>query len=145
MYISIMSIEDYEEAYQLWGNTKGMALHSFDDSEIGIKKLLDRNPSTNFVCRIEGKLVGVILCGHDGRRGYIYHAAVDKNNRKNGIGKLLVEIAVEALDNEGIKKVVSPVFLDNKTGNEFWEAVGFANRKDVVYRDRVIDESNKWK
>lgn len=143
MDISIMSNEDYGEAYKLWTNTKGMGLRSLDDSETGIKKFLDRNPSTNFVCRIKGKLVGVILCGHDGRRGYIYHTAVDKENRKNGIGKCLVETAIEALDNEGIKKVALVVFSDNKNGNEFWEALGFIIREDLIYRNRVIDESNQ--
>lgn len=68
-------MDDYEEAYELWSSTEGTGLRLLDDSKDGISKFLNRNPHTNFVCRLNGELVGTILCGHDGRRGYIYHAA----------------------------------------------------------------------
>lgn len=84
MEIRIMTISDYEETFKLWSNTAGMGMRSLDDSYEGIIKFLKRNPTTNFVARIDEKIVGVILCGHDGRRGYIYHTAVDEKNRGHG-------------------------------------------------------------
>lgn len=138
----IMKIDDYEEAYLLWSNTAGMGLRSLDDSKEGIRQFLKRNPTSCFVCPIEGILAGVILCGHDGRRGYIYHCVVHENFRKKGIGRGLVESVQNALDNEGIKKTALVVYADNKEGNSFWESLGFTTRPDLTYRNCVINESN---
>lgn len=142
MNILTMRESDYKEAFHLWNQTDGMGLRSLDDSESGISLFLKRNPNTNFICRINGILVGVILCGHDGRRGYIYHAAVDKNYREKGIGKLLVEQVLISLDKEGIKKAALVVYSNNELGNKFWSNLGFSERVDLVYRNKVIDSSN---
>lgn len=142
MNITKMSISDYKDAFDLWTNTEGMGLRSLDDSEKGINSFLNRNPNTNFVCRDNEKLVGVILCGHDGRRGYIYHAVVDTSYRRKGIGIKLVENVKNSLEKEGIKKVALVVYSDNKQGNKFWESLGFIKRNDLNYRNLSIDVNN---
>lgn len=96
---------------------------------------MKRNPQTCFVAEQEGEIVGVIIAGNDGRRGYIYHTAVDPNQRKSGIGKKLVEAALGALRECGITKVALVVFERNETGNGFWERMGFIERDDLVYRN----------
>jgi len=145
MKIRNMRIDDYEKVYSLWINTPGMGLNTLDDSCDGIAKYLERNPTTCFVAEEEGEIVGVLLSGHDGRRGFIYHAAVAIEERRKGIGAALVDRAVEALRNEGINKVALVVIDGNTTGNEFWESEGFTTRDDLVYRNKVISSRNMEK
>lgn len=140
MIINKFTITDYKEVYNLWINTPGMGLNNIDDSEEGIKKYLERNPNTCFVAKENNKILGVILAGHDVRRGYIHHTAVDTNYRKQGIGKSLVAKAIEALKEQGIQKVAFVVFKKNQTGNIFWDKLGFKEREDLVYRNKVISE-----
>ena len=83
--IRLMTIEDYPQLIELWKSTSNMGLRSLDDSEDGILLFLNRNPKTNFVAFENGKLIGNILCGHDGRRGYIYHTVVLPEFRRQGI------------------------------------------------------------
>ncbi len=142
MTIRQMAISDYEKVYALWSKTAGMGIRSLDDSKEGISKFLDRNPTTNFVAVSDDTIIGVILCGHDGRRGYIYHAAVDIRHRGNGIGKRLVDSVIEALEKEGINKAALVVFKDNDIGNAFWDAIGFEERIDLVYRNKSINIKN---
>lgn len=138
--IRVMSIEDYDGVYNLWINTPGMGLNSIDDSREGIEKYLKRNPTSSFVAECEGTIIGVIMAGHDGRRGYIYHIAVLPSYRNQGIAKRLVDCAMSALDNEGINKVASVTFKKNEIGNGFWENIGFTDRDDLVYRNKNIHE-----
>ena len=142
MEIRLLSIEDYDEVYNLWTNTKGMGMRSLDDSYDGIEKFLKRNPTTNYIAQVENKIIGVILCGHDGRRGYIYHTAVNPNYRRNGIAERLVNTALEALMKEGINKVALVVFSSNDLGNKFWQSLGFEKRDDLIYRNLSINENN---
>ena len=135
-----MLIDDYEKVYDLWINTKGMGLNDVDDSREGIERYLKRNPDTCFVCESEGDIMGVILCGHDGRRGYIYHTSVKEDCRRMGIGTKLVELAMLGLKDEGISKCALVVFKRNELGNKFWEAQGFTSREDLVYRNMAIRE-----
>ncbi len=141
MNILRMTIDDYEDAFKLWANTEGMGLRALDDSREGIHAFLQRNPNTNFICRDGGELVGTILSGHDGRRGYIYHVLVKSSYRRLGIGKKLVKEVVNALEREGINKVALVVFSNNLKGNAFWESIGFANRSDLNYRDFAINST----
>ena len=140
MIIRQMVIEDYKQVYDLWIHTTGMGLNNLDDSEEGIAKFLKRNPSTCFVAEQEGKIIGVILAGHDGRRGFIYHTTVNQEYRKQGIGKALADHALDALEKEGIHKVALVVFDRNQLGNAFWENQGFTIRNDLVYRNKSIHE-----
>ena len=140
--IRIMSITDYDGVYNLWINTPGMGLNSTDDSREGIEKYLKRNPTSSFVAECEGIIIGVIMAGHDGRRGYIHHTAVLPTYRNQGVAKRLVDCAIAALDNEGINKVGLVVFKKNDIGNGFWENIGFVDRDDLVYRNKNIHVLN---
>ena len=93
MSIRLMTIDDYEKVYELWMSCIGMGLNNLDDSKEGIDKFLQRNPDTCFVAEVENVIVGVIIVGNDGRRGYIYHTAVNPQYRKQGIAKSLVDTA----------------------------------------------------
>lgn len=138
-----MAIEDYDGAYKLWAETEGMCLRNVDDSYEGINKFIKRNAQTCFVAEDEQNIIiGTILCGSDGRRGYIYHVAVHKNYRKKGIGKNLVQKASDSLRESGIKKAALLVLGTNKDGNEFWEKMGYYTRDDVIYRDMLLDNKN---
>lgn len=135
-----MSIEDYSAVYELWLSCKGMGLNDVDDSEEGIARFLSRNPETCFVCEENGKLVGVIMAGNDGRRRYIYHTAVHPDCRKQGIGSALVNMVLIALKQIGISKVALVVFEKNAGGNAFWEKQGFTVRNDLIYRNKSLVE-----
>lgn len=140
MIIRKMTITDYDGVYKLWINTPGMGLNNLDDSKEGIEKYLIRNPQTCFVAEDDNRIIGVILCGNDGRRGYIHHTAVDTTKRTRGVGTALVNAALDALKNEGINKVALVVFEKNEIGNSFWEKRGFTVREDLVYRNKSLVE-----
>ncbi|MCH5266204.1 MAG: GNAT family N-acetyltransferase [Lachnospiraceae bacterium] len=140
MNFRIMTIDDYDGVYDLWINTPGMGLNTTDDSREGVAKYLRRNPTSSFVADDNGKIVGAIMSGHDGRRGYIHHTAVLLQYRNQGIAKKLVEHAMSALEKDGINKVALVAFGKNEIGNGFWENVGFSARDDLVYRNKNIHE-----
>lgn len=135
-----MTIEDYEAVYELWVHTPGMGLNNVDDTKSGIERYLKRNPTTCLVAEEAGRIVGVIMSGHDGRRGFIYHTTVHADYRGQGIGRSLVQYAMQALEQEGIHKVALVAFLRNEAGNAFWEKLGFFAREDLVYRNKGIHE-----
>lgn len=118
MNIRKMKMKDYEQVYALWLST----------------------PNTCFVAEKENKIIGVILSGHDGRRGIIHHTAVLGEEQRKGIGEALLNAAINALKGEGIHKVLLVVFDKNEKGNVFWEKHGFTKRNDLVYRNRAISE-----
>ncbi len=145
MNIRKMTIDDYQQVYDLWMACDGVGLNDIDDSRQGIERFLKRNPETCFVTEEDGKVVGVIMAGHDGRRGFIYHAAVDPAYRRQKIGHNLVNRALEAIRNEGIAKVALVVFNDNDVANKFWEKQGFDMRDDLVYRNKPLMDLKKVK
>lgn len=116
----------------------GTGLNTIDDSREGIARYLKRNPNTCFVSEHDRTITGAILAGHDGRRGYIYHTAVNPAYRHQGIGTALVNAALHALANEGIIKVALVVFSRNDAGNAFWERLGFTARGDLTYRNKAL-------
>lgn len=138
--IRLLSILDYERVYELWMSCVGMGLNDLDDSKQGIETFLQRNPDTCFVAETAGHIVGVIIAGNDGRRGYIYHTAVNPQFRRQGIAQSLVEVALDALKRLSINKVALVVFDRNETGNAFWERMGFTVREDLVYRNKALAE-----
>lgn len=140
MKTRVMTIKDYDQVYGLWIHTPGMGLNNLDDSREGIEKFLKRNPTSCFVAIDGSKVVGIIMAGHDGRRGYIYHMVVSLEYRRCGIGKKLLDLAMEALEKEGIHKAALVVFDRNELGNAFWENAGFTSRTDLVYRNKCIHE-----
>ena len=143
MKIRLMTPFDYEQAYVLWLSCAGMGLNDIDDSQAGIHRFLDRNPETWFVAEENGVVVGAILAGNDGRRGYIYHTAVSPAFRKQGIGRQLVESVMNAFDQIGVTKTALVVFSKNGGGNAFWEKLGFTQREDLIYRNKAITEMNR--
>ena len=141
--IKVMTISDYENLFAMWKNTPNMGLRSLDDSKEGISCFLKRNPDTNFVAYEDEKLIGAILCGHDGRRGYIYHTVVLPEYRGRGIATALVEAAVEALQKEGISRVCLNVMKTNEQGKKFWVGKGW-EKKDFLefYSKAITDKIN---
>lgn len=140
MDIRKLSINDYEEIYELWMSMPGMGLNDIDDSKSGIDLYLKRNPNTCFAAVVSEKIVGVILSGHDGRRGYIYHTAVSVAERNKGIGSALIDTVLKALKDEGIHKTALVVFKSNDIGNTFWERKGFSTREDLNYRNKSLTD-----
>ena len=133
-----MTADDYDSVARLWTNSNGVGVNS-DDSKENISKYLQRNPNTSFVAVENSEIVGAILAGHDGYRGFIHHTAVSATFRGAGIGTKLVNAAVDSIRNEGINKVVLVAFKTNILGNSFWETQGFKVREDLYYRDLRIN------
>ena len=138
--IRSMTAEDYPSLYALWLRCKGMGLNNVDDSPEGIARFLRRNPATCFIAECNGQLAGAIMAGHDGRRGFIYHTAVDPDFRRQGIGSSLVNAAIAALKQEQITKVALVVFARNEAGNAFWARQGFTLRDDLCYRNLALTD-----
>lgn len=133
----LMQPDDFTDLYALW-TACGNGLNNLDDSAEGIAKYLRRNPNTSFVAEENGKLVGAVLAGHDGRRGYIQHISVYESCRRRGIGGKLVKMCMDAMRKEGIHKVALVAFKQNAVGNAFWEQQGFAVRDDLNYRNLAL-------
>ena len=140
--IRAMKIEDYDQVYALWMTIKGFGIRSIDDSQKGVERFLKRNPTTSVVAEEDGKIVGSILCGHDGRRGCLYHVCVHRDYRRKGIGKEMVVFAMEALKAEGVNKVSLIAFTKNDIGNAFWNTIGWTKREDLNYYDFTLNEEN---
>lgn len=137
-----MKIEDYDQVYALWTKIRGFGIRSVDDSKEGVARFLRRNPDTSVVAVEEDQIVGAILCGHDGRRGCLYHVCVDPDWRMRGIGKAMVVYAMEALKKEEINKVSLIAFTQNDIGNAFWKEIGWTKREDLNYYDFTLNEKN---
>lgn len=140
--IRTMTIEDYDGVYKLWKSIRGFAIRSVDDSREGVEIFLKRNPSTSVVAEYNGEIIGSILCGHDGRRGCLYHVCVAEGFRMHGIGKSMVVRAMEALKAEKVNKVSLIAFLQNDMGNAFWKEIGWTKREDLNYYDFTLNEEN---
>ena len=130
--ITEMKIGDYDEVFSLWKNTEGMGLHNDADSKEGIRQYLKRNPGLSLVARDNKKIVGTILCGHDGRRGHLYHLAVAPSHRKKGIAKALVNRALSKLAAIGFPKCTLCAFVKNYAGRKFWRHTGWTERPDII-------------
>lgn len=140
--IRSMKISDYEQVHDLWMNIKGFGIRSVDDSFKGVERFLARNPECSVVTVFENRIVGSILCGHDGRRGTFYHVCVHPDYRNRGIGKSMVVFAMEKLKKEHINKVSLIAFTQNDIGNTFWKQIGWTKREDLNYYDFTLNEEN---
>ena len=140
--LSVMTVEDYPEVKKLWMSIRGFAIRSMDDSREGVERFLRRNPSTSVVARVGGELVGAVLCGHDGRRGCLYHVCVREDFRRKGIGKAMVLFRTDALRAEKINKVSLIAFTSNDAGNAFWKEIGWTRRYDLNTYDFTLNEEN---
>lgn len=140
--VRAMTIEDYDEVRALWMSIKGFGIRSVDDSREGVEAFLKRNPGSSVVAVMDGRIVGAILCGHDGRRGCLYHVCVAEDHRMRGIGKEMVVFCMNALKKERINKVSLIAFTKNDIGNAFWKQIGWTRREDLNYYDFTLNEGN---
>lgn len=140
--IRLLTEYDYDEVYQLWKRTPGLGIYNVDDSKESIKRFIKRNPTTNFVAVENGQIVGTVLAGHDGRRGYLYHACVEEGHRQKSIGRMLIEQVIKAMKAENITKIALVCFLTNDLGNKFWSSLGWTKREDLNYYNLCIDVNN---
>lgn len=142
LVIRVMTKEDFEQVHNLWMKIHGFGIRSVDDSREGVERFIRRNPTTSMVAEMDGAIVGSILCGHDGRRGCLYHVCVGEAYRKHGIGQQLVQSCLKALKEEHINKVNLIAFKKNDVGNHFWQGLGWTFREDVNYYECVLNEDN---
>jgi ribosomal protein S18 acetylase RimI-like enzyme len=127
----MMSSADLDDAIELWKNSQGIGLSAADSVE-HLERFLRRNPGFSYVA-IEGScLVGAILCGHDGRRGYLHHLTVAESHQRAGIGRQLVKNCLSTLRANGIMKCHLFIFTDNEAGMEFWKRIGWTHREDLA-------------
>ena len=140
--VRAMTMDDYDDVYALWMSIHGFGIRSVDDSREGIERFIKRNPGLSAVDVEDGKIVGAILCGHDGRRGCLYHVCVREDYRRLGIGKAMVVFCMNALKAEQINKVSLIAFTKNDVGNAFWNCIGWTKRLDLNYYDFTLNEAN---
>jgi ribosomal protein S18 acetylase RimI-like enzyme len=131
-----LAMSDYEAAAALWQATPGIGVTNADSPE-GIAMFLARNPGLSAVCEENGTVLGTALCGHDGRRGYLYHVVVKPQFRGRGIGQSLVRYCLAGLAGQGICRCHVFVFADNALGNAFWQK-GWRRRGDIAVYTRDI-------
>lgn len=137
-----MKLDDYDGVHDLWMTIKGFGIRSMDDSREGVERFLLRNPGLSVVAEEDGRIVGSILCGHDGRRGCLYHVCVAQECRMKGIGRSMVVHCMERLKAEKINKVSLIAFTKNDIGNAFWKEIGWTKREDLNYYDFVLNDEN---
>lgn len=135
--------DDFEKVMTLWLASEGVGLSDDDDTPEGLERYLDQNPGLSFVAVDNGELVGAVLCGQDGRRGYIHHLAVASSHRMGGIGKVLIERCLGALRFLGIHKCHIMVFRDNQNAIDFWAKTGWFQRDDIILMSRWISELSR--
>ena len=140
--IRVMTPDDYDKVYKLWLSIKGFGIRSIDDSKEGVERFLKRNPTTSVVAEQNGRIVGSIMCGHDGRTGCFYHVCDARDYRKHGVGYRMVRFAMRALIDEGVSKVTLIAFKENEVGNAFWQSLGWTVREDVNYYELILNQQN---
>lgn len=124
-------ISDWQEAWDLWERSLKKSNDSSWSQE-KVKTFLERNEDLSLVAVIDGKMAGTIMCGFDGRRGYIYHLVVDINYRKRGIGTALMNGAVGKLRDIGASKIHLMIYNENADAKKFYEKYGFSKRGDIT-------------
>jgi ribosomal protein S18 acetylase RimI-like enzyme len=136
--IRAMSIRDYPAVVQLWQRSEGVGLNE-SDTEAAVGAFLRRNPDLSAVAldAADG-VVGAVLCGHDGRRGYLHHLAVAASHRKRGIASSLVARCLDRLAAEGVPKCNIFLFADNDAGAAFWLHVGWTPRSDLRVLQKLV-------
>ena len=145
--LQTMTLNHYGQMTALWSSSEGVGLSAADSKE-NIARYLARNPGLSYVAFDANQLVGAVLCGHDGRRGYIHHLAVMHTHRHRGIGKALVARCIKALKASGIDKCHLFVFSANHDAQVFWEKTGWMHRTELVvmssYTHNTSDERKNY-
>ena len=139
--IQPMSIGDYEDVRALWMTIRGFRIRALDDSREDIERFLRRNPTTSVIAECDGRIVGSILCGSDGRQGSLYHVCVAKEYRRQGIGTRMVGYCMQELKKIGINKVALIAFKNNDVGNAFWTKIGW-KMSNANYYEFTLNEKN---
>ena len=130
MIIREMTIDDYDEVYEMWQITTKRALSKADEKD-QMERYLKHNAGMSQVAVVDGKIVGTVLAGHDGRRGFIHHMAVLPEFRRKKIGHALAQTAIQQIREQGIDKTHIFCYQNNETGQSFWRDFGFEKREDV--------------
>lgn len=123
---------DFPAALALWKAAKGVGVRE-DDTAANFRRFLKRNPGFSFGAFVAARLVGTVLCGHDGRRGNLVHLAVAEDHRGRGMGRSLVEKSLARLEKAGIPRTHVMVFKTNRAGRAFWKALGWNERTDLSF------------
>jgi len=132
-------IEDFDAVIALWRRTEGVGLNE-SDTRPAIAAYLRRNPHLSLVAEKNGRIIGAVLCGHDGRRGYLHHLAVSKRHRCRGIGRQLVNACLAKLRNAGIQKCNIFIFANNAAGMKFWTHTGWSLRTELRLMQIRLDD-----
>lgn len=135
LIIAEMTLGDYDEVLALWRTSEGIGLSEADSRE-GMAGFLSHNPGLSLVARDGKALAGAVLCGHDGRRGYLHHLAVMAGSRGRGIGRALVGECLARLKQHDIHRCHLFVFRDNRDALDFWEKIGWSIRTDLTMMSR---------
>jgi len=138
--IEPMSIGDFDDVTRLWENTEGVGLNESDTRD-ALSLYLDRNPGMSLVARHDREIIATVLCGHDGRRGFLYHLAVAEAYRKKGLGRKLVEMCLEKLTQAGILRCNILVFANNSDGEAFWLREGWTKRSELQLLQKALGNS----
>jgi putative acetyltransferase len=136
--VSEFTMDSYDEVAALWRESEGVGMSEADSPE-NIRSYLARNPAMSFVARADGRLVGAVLGGHDGRRGLVHHLVVHRDARRKGIGRKLVDECLRALADAGMRKCLLFVFHANDRGAAFWKALGWSARPDVAIMSKDVE------
>ena len=136
-----MGEEDYDAVRALWMTIRGFGIRALDDSREDVIRFIRRNPTTSVVAVADGRIVGSILCGSDGRQGTLYHVCVAREYRRRRIGTRMVGYCMTRLREMGINKVSLIAFANNDAGNAFWQQIGW-KKSDVNYYEFVLNEKN---
>jgi ribosomal protein S18 acetylase RimI-like enzyme len=129
---------DYNVCMDLWRSTEGVGISTSDTAE-SFCRFLRRNPGMSFCAVSDGSIAGTILCGHDGRRGYIYHLAVSESFRRRKIATRLLDYSMDILKKQGIDKCTLFVFDSNDAGRSFWLASGWKERADLRVLQKELE------
>jgi len=133
-----MTLADYDEVYALWAASEGIGLSSADSRE-AIGAFLQRNPGLAFVAVDGDIIVGAVICGTDGRRGYLHHLAVRSSHKRQGIGRHLAQACLDRLREQGIEKCHIFVYRENHSARQFWESIGWVERVELVLMTKTLD------
>lgn len=143
MNIRTMELTDYDQVYKLWSGIDGFGIRTVDDSKEGVEKFIKRNPGISVVAEDAGEIIGSILGGHDGRRGFLYHVCVAKKYRNHGVGRKMAAEVCKRLKEDGISGINLIAFQSNEVGNEFWKNEGWKLREDLNFYDFNLNEDNR--
>ncbi len=139
--VRLFRIEDFDAVIALWRRTEGVGLNE-SDTRRAITAFLRRNPCLSLVAEKDGRIIGAVLCGHEGRRGYLHHLAVSKRHRRRGIGRQLVNACLAKLRKAGIQKCNIFIFAENKAGMKFWSHTGWSLRTELRLMQIRLDDGS---